>query len=138
MNNQSQIVPGDLAIYHLTPADYYHRQPKNQAYKPESFAQDGFIHCTSGAEMLVEVANAYFVDLPGHLLALEIDPTRLTAPLKFEPPIPPPQPPLAGGEILTPDPGVLFPHIYGPLNRQAIIRCLALQRDKAGQWRIPK
>ncbi len=135
MNNQSQIAPGDLAIYHLTPAGYYHRQAKNQAYKPERFTQDGFIHCTSGADMLVEIANAYFVDLPGNLLALEIDPTRLTAPLKFEAPIPPP---LAGEENLTPDPGVLFPHIYGPLNRQAIIDCFALQRDKAGQWRIPK
>ena len=128
MNNTSQ------PIYHLVPAAYYHRQPKNKPYLPEMFAQEGFIHCTAGQEMLIEVANRYFNTFTGDLLALHVNPQHLTSPLKFEPPIPPPT------ESPTephPQSNVLFPHIYGPLNRKAIINCVTLQRDKTGRWFFP-
>lgn len=126
------------SIYHLTPAGYYRRQPPDQPYRTKTFAEEGFIHCTRGLDMLVEIANAYFGDLHQELLVLEIDPTRLTSPLKFEAPIPPAATTpsdltgSAGGE-----PGPLFPHIYGPLNRQAIVRCFSLSRSSTGQWRLP-
>ena len=119
-------------IFHLVPADYYHSQPQDQPYRPATFAQEGFVHCTAGADLLVEIANTYFDSLPGQLLVLEIDPQCLTAPLKFEPPIPPPEQASAGPAVST-----LFPHIYGPLNRDAIIKCFALQRNDAGQWQMP-
>ena len=122
------------AIYHLTPASYYDAQPSDQPYIPKAFVQEGFIHCTSDLDLLVNVANAYFADLPEALLALEIDPIRLAAPLKFEPPAPPPDAPARSGYA---DPDQLFPHIYGPLNRRAIINCFALRRDKLGRWRLP-
>lgn len=128
MSSQSQ------PIYHLVPADYFHRQPENSAYRPESFAVEGFIHCTTGLDTLLEIANAFFADQADDLLVLEIDPTRLTVPLKFEPPIPPAS---ANPEMFIPDPGLLFPHIYGPLNRQAIKHVFALQRDATGMWQLP-
>lgn len=136
-HHPSQNAPGSGPIYHLTPAQYYQGQPQDQPYQPQTLAQEGFIHCTSGLDMLVKIANAFFADLPGELLALEIDPARLTAPLKFEPPLPPPQTSAAGRQTFTPGPQLLFPHIYGPLNRQAIVREFFLQRDHSGQWRIP-
>jgi len=122
------------SIYHLTPASYYRRQPQNQPYRAETFAQERFIHCTQGLEMLVEIANVYFDDLRQELLVLEIDPTRLTSPLKFESPIPP-----ASNTTSSPagEPGLLFPHIYGPVNRQAIVRCFSLPRSPTGQWQLP-
>lgn len=124
------------AIYHLTPAGYYRSQPEQKPYLAATFAQEGFIHCAGGVDMLVKVANAYFADLAEPLLVLEIDPARLSAPLKFEPPIPPLQ------ATTRPDYGaesdMLFPHIYGPVNRQAIRRCFALQRNAAGRWQFPE
>jgi uncharacterized protein (DUF952 family) len=126
-----------LPIFHLTAANYYYRQAQDQPYRPETFAQEGFIHCTGGSEKLVEIANSFFADLEEDLLVLEIDPSRLTAPLKFEPPIPPAQSASIHDEISVPDPGLLFPHIYGPLNREAIIRSFALLRDEMGRWRMP-
>jgi uncharacterized protein (DUF952 family) len=123
-----------LPIFHLTPVSYYHRQPQDLPYQPETFAQEGFIHCTSGLEMLVEIANTFFGDLSDNLLVLEIDPSRLTAPLKFEPPIPPPNSASANDQVSASDPEMLFPHIYGPLNRQAIVRSFALRRDESGRW----
>ena len=128
----------DLPIYHLTPAGEYHGQPDEAAYQPASFAEEGFVHCTAGATMLLEVANAFFAGLIGELLVLEIDPSRLAAPLKFEPPIPPAGSSDSRETAFNPDPDTLFPHIYGPLNRQAIKRIFALQRDPAGRWRMPE
>jgi uncharacterized protein (DUF952 family) len=126
------------SIYHLTPASYYHHQPQDQPYQTETLAQEGFIHCTRGLDMLVEIANTYFGDLREELVVLEIDPARLTSPLKFEPPIP-------YGATGQPDitissagePGSLFPHIYGPLNRQAIMRWFSMSRSPTGQWQLP-
>jgi uncharacterized protein (DUF952 family) len=127
-----------LPIYHLTPASYYHRQPENQPYQTETLVQEGFIHCTASVEKLIEVANVYFADLRDDLLVLEIDPAQLTAPLIFEPPIPPINAPVVTEETSTSHSNTLFPHIYGPLDRQAILSCFVLQRDPVGRWQMPK
>ncbi len=124
-------------IFHLTPAAYYQRQPAGQPYHPAAFAQEGFIHCTTGVDRLIQVANYYFADLPDDLLVLEIDPAQLVAPLIFEPPILAAPEPVGRARAHTADPHTLFPHIYGPLNRQAIRRCFALHRDSGGRWQLP-
>ena len=123
----------DSFIYHLVPAADYHAQPFDRPYQPATLVEEGFIHCTAGLELLVQVANDYYATLAGELLVLEIDPGRLVAPLKFEPPLPPP-----GSEYSVPveHRDRLFPHIYGPLNRDAIRRIFALVREPAG-WRLP-
>ncbi len=125
-------------IYHLTPASYYLRQPLNLPYRPEGFDREGFIHCTGNLETLVEIANTFFADLDDELLVLEIDPARLSALLKFEPPIPPATRP---APIPTNTPAIdetgLFPHIYGLLNRQAIVRSFSLKRSPSGRWQLP-
>lgn len=83
--------------------------------------------------MALRVANNYFADFSGTLLALEINSAHLSAPLKFEPPIIP-----AHVDAKTsPHAGQLFPHIYGPLNRRAIVQEFALRRNAAGQWVWP-
>jgi len=124
-------------IYHLVPARIYQAQPVDQPYRPLAFADEGFIHCAAGAEQLVMVANRYFGELAGRLLVLEIELQRLAAPVKFEPPIPPKGSLPAG--IIRPAANCdsLFPHIYGPLNREAISNIFALQRNPAGQWQLP-
>mgnify|MGYP001815695421 CR=1 FL=1 len=122
----------DLLIYHLVPAADYQAQPFDRPYQPATLVEGGFIHCTAGLELLVQVANDYYATLTGELLVLEIDPDRLAAPLKFEPPLPP------GPEDSVPveHRDRLFPHIYGPLNRDAIRRIFALIREPVG-WRLP-
>lgn len=123
-------------IFHLTPAGYYYHQPEDQPYQPVAFMREGFIHCTAGVDKLLQVANYYFADLPDELLVLEIDPARLTAPLVFEPPVLAAPGPVNRDRSYAADPQLLFPHIYGPLNRQAIKRCFTLQRDSTGQWQL--
>jgi hypothetical protein len=127
-----------LPIYHLTPASYYYRQPVDQPYQTPTLAQEGFIHCTAGVEKLVEIANTYFADLQDELLALEIDPAYLTAALRFEPPITPAHLVAPAQKQNAAELNTLFPHIYGPLDRQAIINCLVLRRTPTGQWQMPE
>lgn len=127
-----------LPIYHLTPASYYQCQPLDRPYQPPSLIEEGFVHCTAGAEKLVEIANIYFADLRDELLALEIDPARLTAPLYFEPPITPAHAAASPAQQAEAERETLFPHVYGPLDRQAIVNCIALQRDSTGRWQMPE
>ncbi|HXV43025.1 MAG TPA: DUF952 domain-containing protein [Anaerolineae bacterium] len=138
MSHKFTMTPQNLPIYHLTPASIYYRQPENQPYQTETLAQEGFIHCTAGAEKLIEVANTYFADLQDNLLVLEVDLARLTAPLLFEPPILPIHAPVSIADLTPSHQNTLFPHIYGPLDRQAIIACFRLQRDETGRWQMPK
>jgi uncharacterized protein (DUF952 family) len=123
-------------IYHLVPADYYRAQAQDQPYLPKTFAEEGFIHCTSGIETLLDIANLYFSELSDDLLALKIDPDLLTSSLKFELPNPPTGSTLADNHPARRDPNLRFPHIYGPLNREAIVDCVSLRRSKTRQWQV--
>jgi uncharacterized protein len=110
-------------IHHLVPAAEY---PTGQPYLPRLFAADGFIHCTIELDVLLHIANTFYRDVPGDLLVLVIDPARLTAELRYEPPSPQP----AGGPLA----GRLFPHIYGPLNPEAVVAIRTAQRDPSGTF----
>jgi uncharacterized protein (DUF952 family) len=104
-------------IYHLTPADYFNSLPADQLYRPREFDRDGFVHCTKGEERLLLVADTIYRRVPGDFLLLVIDERRVTSPVKYE---------NVGG--------ILFPHIYGALNRDAIVRSVALGRRSDGTF----
>jgi uncharacterized protein (DUF952 family) len=72
-------------------------------YEHESLATEGFIHC-SFAEQLDGVLSRYF-DGATEVSILEIDPAKLTSKLVIEP--------STNGEG--------FPHIYGAINREAVV-----------------
>jgi uncharacterized protein (DUF952 family) len=110
-------------IYHIVPKSYFDSFPSDQPYLPEPYARDGFIHCTRGADLMVMVANRYYLNVQGEFLMLAIDVRALTAPLKYE--------------ALDPAVPFPFPHIYGPLNREAIIAVMALMRAKDGTFLVP-
>ena len=114
-------------IYHLVLAQEYAAVPADQAYLPAAYAADGFIHCTHDRAVLLEVARRYYQHVPGDFLVLDIDPDRLLAELRFEPGVPP----ASAGSPLA---GVHFPHIYGPLNREAIVAVRQAKRDPDGRF----
>jgi glutathione S-transferase len=102
-------------IYHLVPRADWGRAP-DAPYRPAPFAADGFIHCAN-ADQVAWAANKFYADADD-LLVLTIDAARLTSPLRDED---------AGG-------GESFPHIYGPLNRDAVVAAVPLTRDHGGKW----
>ena len=87
----------------------------------------GFIHLTETAAVLVQVANTFVRAVPGDFVVLEVDPERLTAELRWEPP----EPPAAPGTAMY---GRLFPHLYGPLNRAAVVGVRPAMRAPDGTF----
>jgi uncharacterized protein (DUF952 family) len=54
------------------------------------------------------------------MVVLVIDPDRLTSELRWEP----------GADLAT----ELFPHVYGPINLDAVVQVLDFEPDKNGQF----
>jgi uncharacterized protein (DUF952 family) len=104
-------------IYHLALRQAWEANPQ-QAYRPDSLAGEGFIHCSNSAQV-AGAANRFYAGQQD-LLVLHIDPARLTSPVQEEP--------SASGER--------FPHIYGPLNRDAVVVVQPLARGPDGCWQF--
>ena len=103
-----------MLTYHLIAAADY--DPAAATYTPSAFAQEGFIHTTKRRALIVEVANRYYRDDRRPYLLLTIDLERATAPWRYD----------AAGEE--------YPHLYGALNRDAIVASEPLQRAEDGTF----
>jgi uncharacterized protein (DUF952 family) len=77
----------------------------------KTLAEEGFIHA-SQASQVARTANKFYRSVPGNLVLLVIDTGRLRAEVRYE------DAPGAGGEGAAELP---FPHIYGPLNTDAVV-----------------
>lgn len=106
-------------IYHLVPIDYWEAQSADRPYTPADYAREGFIHCTRGEAQLAIVANRYYRNDQRAWLVLELEELAITAEVKYEP----------GSD------GLLYPHIYGPLNREAIRTIRPMPRDPDGTFK---
>ncbi|MFD6291460.1 DUF952 domain-containing protein [Streptomyces sp. NPDC060205] len=111
-------------ICHVVPLGEWSARPE-APYAPASLARDGFIHCAPDEETALAVVNAFYRSSPRPLLALVLDEARLTARLEFEAADPTP-PPGVGADVL-------FPHLFGPLNRDAVERVLEIRWDDDGR-----
>ncbi len=69
-------------IYHITTKVVWLVAKTAGIYEPESLLQQGFINCCT-EDKLEQILNFYFSGRTG-LVALEIDPSRLHAAVKFE------------------------------------------------------
>lgn len=91
-----------MNIYHIVLPEAW-AAFEGDFYEAASLADEGFIHC-SFAGQLDAVLGRYYNGVD-HVIILEIDSDRLTSQLVIEP--------STGGED--------YPHIYGPINKSAII-----------------
>ena len=116
-------------IYHITSRSAWNEARERGDYRADSLDTEGFIHCSTEAQV-VPVVEKFYQGIHD-LLLLVIEPARLTADLKWEPP--------SGG---TPPPGVpegdLFPHVYGPINLDAVVQVLDLQANPDGKYSLPR
>lgn len=106
--------------FHGTPTDYFDLLDPDAPYIPPDFDRDGFIHCTDGEHRLADTLTAYYGDSTEDWLVLYIDKDRVEAEIRYE------------------DPERVFPHIYGPLNRDAIAVVCPIMRARDGTFLLPQ
>ncbi len=91
------------------------------AYRGDTLKSEGFIHCST-ADQLIPVANRFFRGRRD-LTVLVIDEARVRPKIIYEN--------LEGGT----EP---FPHIYGPLDADAVIGGFALKPEPDGTFTAPE
>lgn len=115
-------------ILHITSRAAWEDAQQRGDYRAESLETEGFIHCSTPAQVL-PVAENYYKGQSG-LILLIIEPALLSSALKWESP--------SGG---TPPPGVPvgdpFPHIYGPVNLDAVVKITALEKNPNNTFILP-
>lgn len=119
-----------MMILHITPRADWHAAQIAGEYGAASLEGEGFIHCSTAAQV-IDVANALYRG-QRDLALLVIDPARLTADLRWEPPAHP------GALANAQEPsGETFPHLYGPLNLDAVIRVIDFPPREDGTFNLP-
>lgn len=106
-------------LYHLVAQATWDAQRDDTApYSPPSLAAEGFVHC-SYADQLLATAARYYAGR-GDLVVLRIDRKKLTAEVRDEP---------------VRD--TSFPHVYGAIDRAAVVATYALPLGGDGQFTLP-
>ena len=107
-------------ILHITTGAEWEAAQAQGAYRADSLATEGFIQCST-PEQVLGPANAFYHGQQGLILLL-IDEARLAARLVYED---------------THGAGTDFPHIYGPLNLDAVTGIVPFPSRPDGSFELP-
>lgn len=102
--------------FHLVPVEVWAAADPGQPYRARSLDDEGFIHCTDGTEELVATADRHFAGDPREYVVLTIDLDRVGSSWRIE------------------DARGVYPHVYGPIERGAILGVSRMVRDDAGRF----
>ncbi len=102
--------------FHLVPQDVWTAADPAEAYAAASLASEGFIHCTDGVSALGETFDRYYATDPRAFLALTLDLDALDIPWRYD------------------VEGSPYPHIYGPIDRSAIVGISRVDRSADGRF----
>ncbi len=107
-------------IFHITFKSVWKRAQRAGVYWYGSLEDDGFIHCANG-DQVIDVANKLYRGQTD-LALLCIDETLVPHPIKYE-------------DLYQSQQS--YPHIYGPLNLDAITSVVALTPEADGTFSLP-
>ena len=98
-------------IYHVTGRQEWEEARRKGFYAAPSLYSEGFIHC-SEERQVQGVLERFFAGREA-LVKLVIETERLRVPLQYD---------------LAPSVNEVFPHLYGPLNLDAVLRADEVER----------
>ena len=107
----------DPYIYLLSSQQEFEQALQDKVLNRDSLELEGFIHA-SPKEQLTRVANKHYKNVE-NLLVLVVDCSKVTPQVKWEP---------AAGSF--------YPHIYGSLNTDAIIKNIKIPKSADGSYNI--
>ena len=106
-------------IFHITSTPQWEQAQLAGIYQGDTLATEGFIHCST-LQQVAPVANRYFLG-QANLLLLCINSEQVQAEIKYEA--------LVGDEA--------YPHIYGPLNLDAVTQVVSWAAQPDGSFELP-
>lgn len=111
-------------IFHITSSDAWTSAGQAGEYRADTLETEGFIHCST-SDQLLTVANALYHGQHG-LVLLCINPDSLRSELRYE-------------KAAHPVDGIppSFPHIYGPLNLDAVLKAVKFEPGPDGRFTVP-
>ena len=102
-------------IYHIAIRSEWESQSGAGTYAPARYEKDGFIH--SSEQYQLEPVADYNFRGRDDLVLLELMPTKLEPETRYE----------QGGKEK-------YPHIYGPINKDAVNRAIEVRSDSDGSF----
>jgi uncharacterized protein (DUF952 family) len=102
--------------YHLTPVEWWEGLEADGPLTAPTLADEGFLHCTDGAAAMVATANRHYREDPRSFLVLTLDLERVGSPWRID------------------DPGGIYPHVHGPIDRAAIVDVRPAPRSSDGEF----
>jgi uncharacterized protein (DUF952 family) len=113
-------------FYHIIDREEWEKARVAGSYRPESVEIEGFIHCSYSSQVLMP-ANFLFRG-QSNLVLLEIDSDRVSAEIRHDP-------------VETTRNGQsaqeYYPHIYGPLNPDAVVGLVDFPANPDGSFSLP-
>ncbi|OGD45627.1 hypothetical protein A3K70_00800 [Candidatus Bathyarchaeota archaeon RBG_16_48_13] len=107
-------------IFHITRCEQWENAKLEGVYRGDTLDSEGFVHCST-SKQIVKVANTLFRSQKG-LVLLSIETGRVQSEIRYE-----------GAEGSE-----LYPHIYGPLNINAVVKVIDFEPAKNGMFVPPK
>lgn len=102
-------------IYHAIPKTDWEKFKDKKEFTHPSLEKDGFIHF-SLLEQVISIAYYTYRDSEDEILLLEVDEKKLNSKVLHE------DLKLHGR----------YPHVYGPINMDAVVNVYELERDRSG------
>lgn len=106
-------------IYHIASHEAWQQAQAAGAYRADTLSSEGFIHLSTGAQVL-GTANRFYRAQSG-LVLIAVDTDRLVAELRYE----------------ESEPGQFFPHLYGLLNLDAVLAAYPFPPRPDGSFALP-
>ncbi|MEM6453349.1 MAG: DUF952 domain-containing protein [Cyanobacteria bacterium P01_D01_bin.105] len=106
-------------VFHITEQTAWERAKAAGLYLAPSLETEGFIHFSTESQVVAS-ANRFYKGKSG-LVLLTVNPTLLSSDLRYEDT-------LGHGQ---------FPHLYGPLNLDAVVEVRALTPNPDGSFSMP-
>jgi uncharacterized protein (DUF952 family) len=108
-------------IYHIAAAADWEQAQRDGQYTMSTrgltLAEQGYIHASTAGQVAL-VANAFYQGVPD-LVLLVIDPERVGPEIRYEP---------------VPGQAQPYPHIYGPLNTDAVVEARPFPPNPTGDF----
>lgn len=111
----------ESVVFHIIHESAWAVAQQTNAYLPDRFVEEGFIHLSKRSQILRPANLLYRGQADLRLLVIEVE--RLVAELVYEPG--------SHGEA------ELFPHLYGQLNIDAVIDVLDFPCEPDGSFMLP-